>query len=147
MKTTKNYELVEMQVAASSGTRVMFQDVPQLRGGNGSADVIVEHLEAFSIQAVSSSPLGNTMISIADFKKAFLVLVVAGKEKIKQFPLPALNRIIPDGTTAANFVPAVRDLADVELKNVEWSKSYVQFASAPAATAFSILLGVHYRVQ
>lgn len=143
---TPNFELVELICPANSGNRVFFQDVQQLRAQSGQ-NVIVSAVETFSNQAITLSPTGNTMIAIADFKKAFLVLNQGGKELINKIPLALLNRVDGDFSLAANFVPGqILPFEFEALKNVDWTKSYVMFSSAPVATSFSVLFGVHYRL-
>jgi hypothetical protein len=143
---TPNFELVELICPANSGNRVFFQDVQQLRAQSGQ-NVEVVAIDAFSNQAVSLSPTGNTMIAIADFKKAFLVLNEGGRELKNKIPLALLNRVDADFSVAANFVPGqVLPFEFESLRNVDWTKSYVMFASAPVATSFSVLFGVHYRL-
>lgn len=141
---TKRYELVELIVPANTTSRAMFKDLPNLRT-QGNNKVQVQAIQAFCIKQVSVSPSGVAMCAIADFMKAYLVLNVAGEEKVFQMPLAQLNTVRPDAVTAAEYVPSVSDLQMFEnLEGVDWTKSYVQFGSAPAATAFSILFGVHY---
>lgn len=146
---TKRYELVELQVPANtSGTKVQFTDIPQLRTQTNQT-ITIQAIETFSNQAVTTSPTGIAVATPTQIKSAFLVLNVQGEENIFRIPLPQLNRVIPDQITAANYVPSVDQLQQFEmLQMVDWTKSYVQFATAPNnVSAFSFLFGVHYTRQ
>lgn len=142
-KTTK-FQLVELQVPATAvaGSRIYFQDQPQLRSQSGTA-VYIESIETYAAGALAASPFSpNTTAVAADITNAILVLNVGGYEDLQGIPLAVLNRIIPD---AAGYAPAVWSLFETnDLYKVDWTKSYVQMVGAISG-AVSFLFGVRYR--
>lgn len=142
-KTTK-YQLVELQVPATAvaGSRIYFQDQPQLRSQSGTA-VYIESIETFADRALTASPFSpNTTATAADLTNGILVLNVKGYEDLQGIPLAVLNRVIPDQN---NYAPAAWSLFELnDLYQVDWTKSYVQMVGAISG-AVSYLFGVRYR--
>lgn len=141
--------MVELIVGAAvtAMNPIYFQNQPQLQSVQGDKQVWIQAIETYSNQAVLSSPLtaGNAVATPRDIKNGVLVINVAGTDQYRYMPLAILNRVLPDNTTAANFVPSVYDLfLFADLYKVDWTKSYVQVTTTPSALPFSYLFGVYY---
>jgi hypothetical protein len=134
----KRYEQIELQIPTGAPTKVMFPDLPNLRNQSDQA-ILIKYLEIFTATVVPTTPNGAANAPIAELKKAVVVLYVNGEESIYRIPLLKLNRL---NDFANPYQDKHEDFED--LKNVDWAKSYILFASAPANTPYSILFGVSY---
>ncbi len=134
----KRYEQIELVIPTGAPTKVMFADLPNLRNQTDQ-NVIVKDIEIFTATVMPTSPNGVTVSPIAEMKKAVLVLYNNGEESIFRVPLLKFNRT----NDFANPFQEQFDSFD-DLRNVDWSKSYVLFSSAPANTPYVFLLGVSY---
>lgn len=143
------FQLVELVIGAtitSNNQDVNFQQQPQLQSfGLTGQKVYIEAIEVFSSEVMPFSPYtgGNPVATPAAIQNATLTLVEdSDKETRKDLPLPMLNRTWP---SAGSFVPPQQEL--YLLKNcfaVSWTKCYVTLITAPVATPFSYMFGVHY---
>jgi hypothetical protein len=135
MLRTKKYELVELIIPANStGTRYNFPDVPKLRY------TAMQAIETFTGDDFSKTATGNTMVTVGDLQKSFLVLYVDGREDLYRIPLVSLHRVQNSATN-----PFVRALFQTSGQKVTWEKSYIQTSAAfTVTTQFSFLLGVYY---
>jgi len=142
----KRFQLVELQIpvtVASAGQKVYFQDQPQLRTLKGNSTVYIQKIETYSVESVPASPLSaNPVANAAAIRNAVLVLNVEGTEAFQYIPLARLNTIYPGAATGSPYTN--QELYFKDLKDTDWSKSYVQFAVAPAGTPFSYLFGIYY---
>lgn len=139
MQKVNKYEFIECTIpAGSTNTRFYFADQPQLRF------VSLNALECYSVDTVPNSILsGNNNISNANFLKGFLVLYYGDKESVNRIPLTLLNPVLNNGTAAVS--PSVFMNKTFEGQQVQWSKSYIQFVTAPApANISSVCMGVYY---
>jgi hypothetical protein len=135
---TQKYELVELVLAASSTpqSRYGFPDLPKLRYTS------LQAIEAFTVNSVTKSPLGNSLIAMTDYNKAFLTLYINERQDAYRIPLVSLNRVQNSSTD-----PFVRSIFEFNSQKVTWDKSYVEFGSTPTLSSsvnLSILLGVYY---
>ena len=137
----RRYEQIELQIPVGAPTKIMFPDLPNLRNQTDQA-ITIKDMEIITATVMPTTPNGATNAPIAELKKAVLVLYVNGEESIYRIPLLKLNRI----NDLANPYQEQWESFD-DLKNVDWSKSYVLFSSAPAATPYSIVFGVSYLKQ
>jgi len=142
-KITK-YEFIECVIAASStATRFYFNDQPQLRF------VSLNQLEVYNINTVTASILSlNGNITNTVMATGFLVLYYDDRESVNRIPLNLLNpvssNVSPTTLTAAS-APSVFGVKTFNGQQVQWSKSYIQFTSAPATGSnTSVLVGVYY---
>lgn len=135
----RRYEQVEFQVNSGAPTKVMFQDLPNLRNQPGNR-IIIKDIEVTPVTVMPTSPNGVAVSPLTELKKAVLVLYVQGEESVNRVPLLKLVRTDDGGTTP--FQQKWESFAD--LQNVDWAKSYVLFSSAPAGTPYVILFGVEY---
>lgn len=125
-----------------AGNRLNFQDQPQLRN-DGNKKVRILAIEAYPAEVIPVSPSGETVSNQAAFQNAVLTLSVGGTDNLLYIPLARLN-IMHVETDTVPFTDQQFEFQN--LAGVDWSKSYVQFCAAPAATQFSYLFGVHYEV-
>lgn len=146
MFKTKKFQFVELVKPAaitSAGARIFFQDQPQLRSQQGQT-IYIKSIETFSVLSVPVSfTTSNPVATQAAILNAGLVLNVAGYEDLQLIPLSILNRVVSD--IGAASIPYVWEkFLFKDLHKVDWTKSYLQFAQAPAGTLFSYVFGVHY---
>lgn len=142
----KRFQLVEVNIPASvisAGQKVYFQDQPQLRTMKDAATVYIQKLETYAAESIPASPLSSAAVATAaQIRNAVLVLNVAGVEAFQYVPLARLNTIYPGAATGSPYTN--QEFYCKDLKDVDWSKSYIQFAAAPAGTPYSYLFGVYY---
>lgn len=142
----KRFQLVELLIpatVASAGQKVYFQDQPQLRTLKNSSTVYIQKIETYSEESVPFSPLSaNAVADAAAIRNAVLVLNVEGTEAFQYIPLSRLNTVYNGAATGSPFTN--QEMYFKDLKDTDWSKSYVQFATAPAGTPYSYLFGVYY---
>jgi hypothetical protein len=140
MKPIIKYEFIECVIPANfSGTRVTFADQPQLRF------VAMQGLECYNVVTCSSSILsGNPVLDATNTAKGFLVLYYDDRESTKYIPLSLLNPVATN-TTATNY-PSVFGVKTFNGQQVQWSKSYIQFSTAPTGITVntSVVFGVYY---
>ena len=130
---TQKYELIELPIT-SNQTRWAFPDQPKLRYTS------LQAITTFTATSVTTSPLGNAVITVANIKLAYLTLYANDRNDVYRVPMIELNRVQNSSTD-----PFVRSLFEFNGMKITWEKSYIEFASAPTiAGAQSILLGVYY---
>jgi hypothetical protein len=142
------FQLVELNVVANAtaGSRIYFQDQPQLRSQSGQL-IYIDSITPLSSAVLPVAPSSqNPVVGRADFINAVLTLNVDGKEDRLYIPLSELNPI--DADTALPSVPYVRErLVWNNLYKVDWTKSYIQLSQvATLAPPFSYVFGVWYHV-
>ena len=140
MNKVQNYEFIEVVVPQSStATRFYFPDQPQLRF------VSLLNLVCYTPNVVSSSILsGNSLLSVANLQKTYLVLYYNDKESVNRIPILELNRIASNSSSADPYAFAITPFAG---QQIIWSKSYIQTPTAYSGISsanFSVLLGVYY---
>ena len=140
MNKVQNYEFIEVVVPQSStGTRFYFPDQPQLRF------VSLLNLVCYTPNVVSSSILsGNSLLSVANLQKTYLVLYYNDKESVNRIPILELNRIASNSSSADPYAFAITPFAG---QQIVWSKSYIQTPTAYSSISsanFSVCLGVYY---
>lgn len=139
----KRFQLIELikpatQVAA--GSRLYFQDQPQLKSFDNQK-VTVLALEVFDSAVMPVSPSGNNVATSAQNANAVLVINCGGAEDLQFIPMLRLMPV--QGTGVAVAAPYL--LFEVaNLVNVDWTKSYIQFCGAAPAAQISFMIGVHY---
>ena len=135
MIRTKKFELVELIIPANStGNRFNFPDLPKLRY------TALQGIETYTSSDFPSTASANTMVTVGDLQKSFLVLYIDGREDLYRIPLVSLHRI----QNSANN-PFVRALFATTGQKVTWEKSYITTSAAFTVTAqFSFLFGVYY---
>jgi len=145
MQKINRYEFIECIIpSGASNTRFFFNDQPNLRF------VSLNGLECYNIATVPTSILsGNANISQANLLNGFLVLYYDDKEATNRIPLTLLNpvssNVAPATATAATNFPSVFGVKTYNGQQVQWSKSYVQFVTAPNPGAInSVCFGVYY---
>jgi hypothetical protein len=126
---------------ASTATILTFADQPFLRGK------FVTSLEIYSATDIPISPLGNAVIPAANISAGFLSLYSYDPETQQDFgnwtqlvPLWDLHQL-NNGTD-----PYSRRRYEILPRQIQWEKSFFQFATALGNTAnLSILLNVGYQ--
>lgn len=134
------WELVELNVPASTTGRVTFQTIPQLRNQTDQI-IVIRDIEVFTVSSYANSQQNSSLpgMPVADVAKAVLVLYVNGEESIKNIPLAMLIHV-DDFTNVYHE----RIFSFENLLNVDFDKSYVQFATASTASNYVIPFGISY---
>jgi len=134
----KMFEIVELTINANQNGRFYFETQPQLRN-QADQIIIIRGIQLYYVTAYANSQVTNTVPGVAatEVIKATLTLYVNGEESIKNIPLPQLNNI-----NTNPFQQEIQNFAD--LQNVDWAKSYVQFAAAAAGSPYIIPFGITY---
>lgn len=139
-------ELIEIPVA-SGASRATIPDVPQLRN-QGDQVIVIKSIRLITAKVLSTGPVtGTTNMALADLIKCSLVLYSDGWEKGHLIPLLVLNDVADsDGTTATTIPFRYSKTALANWQNVDWNKSYIQFASGTTASAARVvILEVEYQ--
>jgi len=139
------FELVELIAAGTAGgnsqTKIMFQDLPQLR------DKPIDSIEVYFSTEVPKTITQNTVADASQYAKGFLVLYLSDPdapgsmgEFEKWIPLCAFHRV----QNSAND-PFVRDLYAFRGLMVQWPKCYINLSDPLNNTEnVSFLFGVGY---
>lgn len=137
----KRFELVEITIPATTTGRVNFNTIPQLRNQPDQL-IVIKNIEAFTVESYANSQQTPALpgLPIADIPKAVLVLYVNGEESVKMIPLSKLLHV---QTAAGTPFQQIMEGFD-DLTNVDFDKSYVQFATASNAAAYVIPFGITY---
>lgn len=119
-------QLVELVVSANGSSRVPFPDVQQLRSQVGQ-NVIIKTIRLITLDVATFGTItGQPNAPLAELKKASLVLYCEGWEKAQYIPLLVLN----DVATPAGTFGYRNNASDFnDWQNVDWSKSYIQYAN------------------
>jgi hypothetical protein len=134
MVNLKLYQAVEVAIPnGTTLTRFFFQDQPQLR------NAYIQAIQFYTPTVLTATPLtGSTPVTLADMKKASLVLYSGDLQVVLNIPLLALNNI-SDLTS-----PFVFDVPTIDNITISWVKSYIQFSTTPATNNVAVSLGVYY---
>jgi len=143
---TQRTQSIELDIpAANTQTKFTIPDQPQLTG-NAGLPVIIDSIETFTVDNLPKSPLTfQTTVATAELQQAFLTIYQGDLAVMNAYPMAKLvnlSKIDQNqyGHTGVIAQPLVRKWI-----NVSWTKSFVQFATAPAG-ASKIVLVVHYTV-
>jgi len=134
MVNLKLYQAVEVAIPnGTTLTRFFFQDQPQLR------NAYIQAIQFYTPTVLTATPLtGSTPVTLADMKKASLVLYSGDLQVVLNIPLLALNNI-SDLTS-----PFIFDLPTIDNITISWVKSFIQFSTTPATNNVAVSMGVYY---
>lgn len=130
--------------AGNTQTKFMFPDQPQLTG-NAGLPVIIDSIETFTVDNLPNSPLTfQQVIGANEVIYGFLTIYQGDLAVMNAYPMAKLVNLskIDQNTFGHSGVinpPLVRKWI-----NVSWTKSFVQFATAPAQS--KIVFVVSYTV-
>ncbi len=131
-----------------TGTEWNFPDLPYLDPGKA----IIKGIEAFCVTAVTNAPLqGTALPTAAIFQKSYLTLYGSawlngrpgkqGNQIFQNIPLTDMNPLQDSATTPFNRQGGF-PTGDME---VDWQKSLVKIANAPANTTdFVFLFNIYF---
>jgi hypothetical protein len=130
MKKSIRHQLVVLPGITTSTTEIQFLRQSNIQSQNGT----VIGIELFPAEKLASYQ-GNPNLVLADCRKGIITLMDGNQEVLKEVPLskfyaPDYNGILPD----------------LELKKVEWEKSFVRFVAAPSASG-QLILSVVYEIN
>jgi hypothetical protein len=131
MRLVPRYEGVELIIPINTtGTQVNFPDIPELRSDTDK-DVPIYSMAISSFESVPATYSGNPNATLADISNTFLTLYVLGREQIFRLELIRLLNI--QNQSADYFY--MNELFEVAPLRIDWTKSYVSFATPPANDA------------
>lgn len=136
-------QLVEIPVPAAAVTKVQLPDVQQLRSQVGQT-IIIKALRVITDSVLTNGPtIGGPVSPLTELQKMTLTLYCEGWEKGQLIPMCSLIDVFVEGSG----IPWRSKTVYMDnWKNVDWSKSYLQFANGTASigTAYTVLLEVEY---
>lgn len=137
-------QLIEVQVPVGAGGRVNFPDIQQLRSQQGQ-DIIIKAMRLITAEILTNGVIsGLTTAPLAELQKIALVLYCEGWEKAQYIPILTLHDVGAMGSTT--FPQAPQQSRFANWRNVDWSKSYLQYANTTAAagTPYVVMFDVEY---
>ncbi len=142
MQNLSKHELITVTIlTGNAGTKFPIPDLPNLR------NVKLMGISLYPDEIITNNlSTGNTVMPIANLQLAFLTLVdYGGFEFGNEIPVITLNHATTNVTTS---IPYSREETTFEGQNVNWPKSYIEFAVAPAPGADTdIIFSVYYYNQ
>lgn len=136
------HELVEIIIPkASTLTRFQFPDVPNLRNSH------IFGCQVYTVDELTKSPIsGNGLLSHTNvLHNSFITWVnYSGKEFSKQTPSIVFNTLSANLNTSSNWFE--NDFKSYIGQKINYPKSYVEFATAPAdpTNDKSFLVSIYY---
>lgn len=141
-------ELVEIPVPAAVVSRVQLPDQQQLRSLPDRM-IVIKAIRLITDKVLTNSPtLGFPNAALAELRKISLVIYSEGWEKGHLIPLLELVDIADADSTAATTIPyKLKTTRFADWKNVDWSKSYLQYSNGTpsSGSAYAVLLEVEYQ--
>lgn len=135
-------ELIQLIVSNGTGQlRFYFPDNSILRNTPNQV-VKTKGIEFFPSEAVPLAPDGQTVMSSADLREAFLVLYISDGEYLK-VPVSKFISLHNNSVSTDTNYPYVTNLAELADLMVNYPKSYIQFPAA-ITTDRTILCCVYY---
>lgn len=141
---TQMVELIVPAGTAGFGTRIPFQNQPQLQTISNDRQIWLKAIMAFSNDTIAGSPITSQSpaASAADILNAVLVLKSLGEDRYNQVPLSRLCNVQSVSLTPWNLEP----FRFRNALNVDWQKSYIQILTPPAGVLpYSYLFSVDYQ--
>lgn len=141
------YQAVEVVIPGVAGgqlgTQFNFPDLPYLRPNMAA----IQAIEVYTLATQTNGPIsGNPLPSLAVMQKSVITLyggidgVKQGNQIIQQMPLLRLNNI--QNATPDPFSTNMMRFNNLQ---VDWTKSFIQLASAPANTvSWSYFFGIYF---
>jgi hypothetical protein len=136
-------QLVEIQVIANGVSRVAFPDVQQLRS-QGDQLIVIKKIRLITALLLTNAPTsGFTNAPLTELQKIAITLYSDGWERGQLIPILVLNDTFAEGSGIPyrQFPTAFSNW-----KNVDWSKSYLQYANGTtsAGANYAVVLDVEY---
>jgi len=136
-------QLVEVQVTANGVSRVQLPDVQQLRS-QGDQLIVVKGIRLITVQLLTNAPIcGFANAPLTELQKLSLTLYSDGWERGQLIPLLVLNDTFAEGSGIPyrQFPTKFSNW-----KNVDWSKSYLQYSNGTSAAgaSYAVIFDVEY---
>jgi len=139
-------ELIEVPISNGASGRITLPDVPQLRN-QGDQVIVITTIRLITAKVLQAGiTTGVATMPIADLKKCAITLYSKGWEKGHFIPLLILNDVADADSTTSSTIPFRNKTTKLaNWTDVDWNKSYIQFANGTAASqASTIMLEVEY---
>jgi hypothetical protein len=143
---TQRTQSIELDIpAANTQTKFTIPDQPQLTG-NAGLPVIIDSIETFTVDNLPKSPLTfQTTVATAEIQQAFLTIYQGDLAVMNAYPMAKLVNLSKLTTATTGHLGVLTQPLVRKWINVSWTKSFVQFATAPTGNT-KIVLVVHYTV-
>jgi len=145
-----NWTLVEIPIPAQAVNRQAVPDQLMLKSYPDHF-VTVKSIEVITAKQLTNAVLNNgANAARAEIIKATLVLYCDGWEKVQYIPLSRLIATYDADAATATTIPFMQNPTTFEnLRNVDWTKSYIQYANGlnSSGAAYVFILGVKYVIQ
>ena len=132
------FELVEVYIDAGqvNQSKFTFPTDNNLQGRR------VLYVDAYSVETMSISPTGRTVISVATFLKSSLTMytTLMQKQNIQNIPFAALNPYQITGGTAPNAQTRIL----LNNPQTDWNKCIIDTGTPIGVSGVSFCLGVFY---
>lgn len=136
-------QLIEIPVPALAVQRVQIPDIQQLRSQVGQT-IIIKAIRLIPATLLTNAPtIGGVNAPLTELVKISLVIYCEGWEKGQLIPILTLC----DTFTEASGVPfRPRTMMFDNWKNVDWSKSYLQYSNGTPSSglAYTVVLEAQY---
>lgn len=140
-------QLIEIPVPNNSVTKVTLPDIQQLRSQVGQI-IIIKALRLITEKVLTFSPiLGLPNATLSELVKISLVLYCEGWQKAELIPILTLNDMADADSTAATTIPyRNRTTRFDNWKNVDWSKSYLQYSNGTLSSGeeYAVIMEAEY---
>lgn len=137
-------QLIEIPITQNGVSRVQIPDIQQLRNQSDQT-VVIKSLRLITPSVLSFAPVsGNAVAPLTELVKLSLTLYSEGWERGQLIPLLVLNDIFTEGSGVPYRQFPTRF---ANWKNVDWSKSYVQYSNGTGGAAgqpYSIVFDCEY---
>jgi hypothetical protein len=137
-------QLIEVPVTVAQ-SRIPFPDIQQLRS-LVNQNIIIKQMRLITLDVLTNGVItGFANAPVAELQKITLLLYCEGWEKGQYIPILTLNDCNVDGGT---FPHRYHETRFNNWQNVDWSKSYLQYANgttaAPGEDGYCVMLDVQY---
>jgi hypothetical protein len=137
-------QLIEVLVNNVGTARQVFPDIQQLRS-LVTQTIIIQSMRLITLDVLTNAPIsGFANAPLTELKKIVLVLYCEGWEKAQYIPILTMNDVAtPAGTFPYRNMPTKFD----NWKNVDWSKSYLQWCNGTSAVGapYAVMFDVEYQ--
>ena len=131
----QRYQTVQIRIDLTSPGRVVFPDVPNLRGANIQSIIVIPgEISNTGLQSGASPVLADS-----DLQNIGLTFVSGSDQVIQQIPAYFLAPFTGSNITQGNLWREV-----MNNKELDWNKCYLEIWTAPTSDPIYMNLGVFY---
>lgn len=141
------FQSVEIQIPASTTqTKFPFPNLPYLQAGSAK----IKAIEIYTRDVITNSPISKVAVNtVAELQKISLtlyggktdgnVVIKQGNQIVQEVPVMRLNQQQASGT------PYNQNVYLLDSLDIDWTKSFIEYAAAPANGSNAVVLfGVYF---